>query len=68
MYVYLGLGVNSDGAGVAVAAGASTSNQVAEASQCGRCRRTVRAIIAAHKGVASNEAPHRPLESASEAT
>ena len=49
MYVCLCLGVTSDTIGRAVAAGATTSKQVAEAcgagSECGRCRRTVRAII-----------------------
>ncbi|EKF21250.1 BFD-like [2Fe-2S] binding domain protein [Mycolicibacterium hassiacum DSM 44199] len=37
-----------------VANGATTSKQIAEAcgagSDCGRCRRTLRAIIAAHHG------------------
>ncbi len=51
MYVCLCLGVTSETVKSAVAAGASTSKQVAAAcgagSQCGRCRRTVRAIIAA---------------------
>jgi bacterioferritin-associated ferredoxin len=49
MYVCLCLGVTSDAVSRAVAAGASTTKQVADAcgagSQCGRCRRTVRAII-----------------------
>jgi len=49
MYVFLCLGVTSDTVTRAVAAGASTSKQVADVcgagSQCGRCRRTVRAII-----------------------
>ncbi|MFG1934845.1 bacterioferritin-associated ferredoxin [Mycobacterium sp. NPDC048908] len=49
MYVCLCLGVTSDTIGRAVAAGATTSKQVADAcgagSECGRCRRTVRAII-----------------------
>jgi bacterioferritin-associated ferredoxin len=51
MYVCLCLGVTSETVKSAVAAGALTSKQVAAAcgagSQCGRCRRTVRAIIAA---------------------
>lgn len=51
MYVCLCLGVTSDTISRAVAAGATTSKQVAEScgagSECGRCRRTVRAIIAA---------------------
>jgi bacterioferritin-associated ferredoxin len=50
MYVCLCLGVTSDTVRQAVAGGASTTKQVAEVcgagSQCGRCRRTVRAIIA----------------------
>ncbi|HTI76071.1 MAG TPA: (2Fe-2S)-binding protein [Mycobacterium sp.] len=49
MYVCLCLGVTSDTINRAVTAGATTSKQVAEAcgagSECGRCRRTVRAII-----------------------
>ncbi len=52
MYVCLCVGVTSHTVADAVAAGALTSKQVAEAcgagSQCGRCRRTVRAIIAAN--------------------
>jgi bacterioferritin-associated ferredoxin len=51
MYVCLCLGVTSETINQAVAAGATTSKQVADAcgagSECGRCRRTVRAIIAA---------------------
>jgi bacterioferritin-associated ferredoxin len=51
MYVCLCLGVTSETVKSAVAAGALTSKQVAAAcgagSQCGRCRRTVRAIIVA---------------------
>jgi bacterioferritin-associated ferredoxin len=51
MYVCLCLGVTSDTVRRAVAGGALTSKQVADVcgagSQCGRCRRTVRAIIAA---------------------
>jgi bacterioferritin-associated ferredoxin len=50
MYVCLCLGVTSETVSRTVADGATTSKQVAEAcgagSQCGRCRRTVRAIIA----------------------
>jgi bacterioferritin-associated ferredoxin len=49
MYVCLCLGVTSDTVSRAVGAGASTSKEVANmcgaGSQCGRCRRTVRAII-----------------------
>jgi bacterioferritin-associated ferredoxin len=58
MYVCLCLGVTSDTVTRAVVAGACTTKQVAEAceagSQCGRCRRTVRAIIEA---VAERETP-----------
>jgi bacterioferritin-associated ferredoxin len=50
MYVCLCLGVTSDTVSRAVAAGATTSKEVADVcgagSQCGRCRRTVRAVIA----------------------
>lgn len=50
MYVCLCLGVTSDTVSRAAAAGAVTTKAVAEAcgagSQCGRCKRTVRAIIA----------------------
>lgn len=53
MYVCLCLGVTSQTVADAVATGATTSNEVAKAcgagSQCGRCRRTVRAIIDAAK-------------------
>jgi len=49
MYVCLCLGVTSQAVTVAVNAGATTTNQVASdtgaGSQCGRCRRNVRAII-----------------------
>jgi bacterioferritin-associated ferredoxin len=51
MFVCLCLGVTSQEVANAVANGASTSKQVAKmcgaGSECGRCRRTVRAIIAA---------------------
>ena len=50
MYVCLCLGITTEAVRDAVEGGASTSRQVAAAcgagSQCGRCRRTVRAIIA----------------------
>lgn len=50
MYVCLCMGVTSETVRDAVANGATTSKQVADACQagtgCGRCRRTVRAIIA----------------------
>ena len=51
MYVCLCHGVTSHTVTEAVAAGAATSKQVAAAclagAECGRCRRTVRAIIEA---------------------
>jgi bacterioferritin-associated ferredoxin len=57
MYVCLCAGVTSQTAAEVVAAGASTSKQVADAcgagSECGRCRRTVRAIIAAQRASAT---------------
>ncbi|WP_163756846.1 (2Fe-2S)-binding protein [Mycobacterium botniense] len=60
MFVCLCVGVTSQTVAEAVAAGASTSKQVAAicgaGSECGRCRRTVRAIIAA----ASNPTSTRP--------
>jgi bacterioferritin-associated ferredoxin len=51
MFVCLCTGVTSQVVSDLVAAGASTSKQIAEAcgagADCGRCRRTVRAIIEA---------------------
>ena len=51
MFVCLCMGVTSHDVTECVAKGARTSKQVAEAcgagGDCGRCRRTVRAIIAA---------------------
>jgi bacterioferritin-associated ferredoxin len=51
MYVCLCYGVSSQTVADAVAAGASTSKEVAKmcgaGSDCGRCRRSVRAIIEA---------------------
>jgi bacterioferritin-associated ferredoxin len=51
MFVCLCTGVTSQAVSDLVAAGASTSKQIADAcgagADCGRCRRTVRAIIAA---------------------
>ena len=50
MFVCLCLGITSQDVANAVRSGASTSKQVAKicgaGSECGRCRRTVRAIIA----------------------
>lgn len=52
MFVCLCMGVTSHVVNDVVAAGASSSKEVAEAcgagSECGRCRRTLRAIIEAH--------------------
>lgn len=54
MYVCLCNGVTSQTVVEVVATGATTSNRVAQAcgagADCGRCRRTVRAIIAAAQG------------------
>ncbi|BCO35834.1 (2Fe-2S)-binding protein [Mycobacterium heckeshornense] len=51
MYVCLCVGATSHAVSEAVARGASTSKEVAAAcgagADCGRCRHTVRAIIAA---------------------
>jgi bacterioferritin-associated ferredoxin len=53
MYVCLCVGVTNQTVADAVAAGATTSKQVADAcgagAECGRCRRTVRAIIEARR-------------------
>jgi bacterioferritin-associated ferredoxin len=68
MYVCLCVGVTNHTVLDAVAAGASTSKQVADAcgagTECGRCRRTVRAIIEAQKAAAAptrvrGDAPNR---------
>ncbi|KUI36998.1 (2Fe-2S)-binding protein [Mycobacterium sp. IS-1496] len=52
MFVCLCMGVTSHVVNDVIAAGASTSKEIAEAcgagSECGRCRRTLRAIIEAH--------------------
>ncbi|MDT5326853.1 MAG: bacterioferritin-associated ferredoxin [Mycobacterium sp.] len=57
MYVCLCAGVTNQTVADAVAAGATTSKQVAEAcgagSECGRCRHTVRAIIEARRSAAA---------------
>ena len=67
MFVCLSNGVTSQVVAEAVDAGARTCNQVAQAcgagAECGRCRRTVRAIIDAadcaevkrHKGFVHKE-------------
>jgi bacterioferritin-associated ferredoxin len=53
MYVCLCVGVTNQTVSDAVAQGASTSNEIAAicgaGGDCGRCRRTLRAIIAASK-------------------
>lgn len=67
MFVCLCTGVTSHVVNEVVAAGASTSKEIAEAcgagSDCGRCRRTLRAIIDAHAvngcGAAVNGCPSR---------
>lgn len=66
MYVCLCGGVTNQVVADAIDAGASTCKEVADAcaagSECGRCRRTVRAIIDARRGAeASPRVPdHRP--------
>jgi bacterioferritin-associated ferredoxin len=54
MYVCLCNGVTSQVVADAVSKGASTTKEVAEAcgagAECGRCRRTVRAILSASSG------------------
>jgi bacterioferritin-associated ferredoxin len=49
------MGITSHDVNECVANGATTSKQIAEAcgagGDCGRCRRTLRAIIAAHQEV-----------------
>ncbi|CDO05302.1 (2Fe-2S)-binding protein [Mycolicibacterium cosmeticum] len=53
MFVCLCTGATTQAVSEAVAAGATTSKQIAEAcgagSDCGRCRRTLRAILAASR-------------------
>jgi bacterioferritin-associated ferredoxin len=57
------MGVTSHVVDEVVANGARTSKQIAEAcgagGDCGRCRRTLRAIIAAHHGV--NDCPSKSV-------
>jgi bacterioferritin-associated ferredoxin len=61
MFVCLCTGVTSQTVADLVAAGASSSKQIADAcgagADCGRCRRTVRAIIAA--AACADECPRR---------
>jgi bacterioferritin-associated ferredoxin len=58
MFVCLCAGVTNQTVAAAVDAGAKTSKAVADAcgagSECGRCRRTVRAIIDARRGAAAS--------------
>ncbi len=65
MYVCLCLGVTIENVSDAVNAGASTCNQVAEAcgagSECGRCRRTVRSIIASSPSLTSKTVGRKPV-------
>ncbi|MCX2713296.1 (2Fe-2S)-binding protein [Mycolicibacterium sp. J2] len=53
MFVCLCTGATTQAVSDAVAAGATTSKQIAEAcgagSDCGRCRRTLRAILSASR-------------------
>lgn len=60
MYVCLCVGATSQTVSDAVARGACTSKEVAAlcgaGGECGRCRRTVRAIIAAAAGAVELEA------------
>ncbi|MDQ2636982.1 MAG: (2Fe-2S)-binding protein [Actinomycetota bacterium] len=55
MFVCLCTGITSSDVDAVVANGATTSKQIAEAcgagGDCGRCRRTLRAIIEAHHEV-----------------
>ncbi|BBX37310.1 BFD/(2Fe-2S)-binding domain-containing protein [Mycolicibacterium mageritense DSM 44476 = CIP 104973] len=53
MFVCLCTGATSHVVNEVIAAGAATSKQVADAcgagADCGRCKRTIRAILAAHR-------------------
>ncbi|EUA07558.1 BFD-like [2Fe-2S] binding domain protein [Mycobacterium kansasii 732] len=59
MYVCLCNGVTSQTVAEAVADGASTTKDVAQAcgagADCGRCRRTIHAILGARRGGAAAE-------------
>jgi bacterioferritin-associated ferredoxin len=61
VFVCLCTGVTSHVVNEVVAAGASTSKEIAEAcgagSDCGRCRRTLRAILDAHSAHPVNGCP-----------
>lgn len=58
MFVCLCTGATSQVVNEIVESGATTSKEVAEAcgagADCGRCRRTIRAIIAAHQAAGGN--------------
>jgi bacterioferritin-associated ferredoxin len=58
MYVCLCMGITNQAVADAVCAGARTSKDVADVcsagSECGRCRRTVRAIIEAQTAAAAH--------------
>ncbi|HEX7323466.1 MAG TPA: (2Fe-2S)-binding protein [Mycobacterium sp.] len=66
MYVCLCGGITNQTVSEAVAAGASTSNQVAAAcgagADCARCRRTIQTIIAARKTMSDCAGPDEHLE------
>lgn len=59
MYVCLCAGVTSQQVAEAIAAGASTTKQVGEltgaGTVCGRCRNTIRALIAASSQVQAGD-------------
>lgn len=63
MFVCLCTGATNHDVDAAVAAGASTSKEVTAAcgagGDCGRCRRTLRAIIAAHQASSCALHAHR---------
>jgi bacterioferritin-associated ferredoxin len=66
MYVCLCVGVTNQTVSEVVAGGASTSKEIAAAcgagGDCGRCRRTLRAILAASaKSKANSEATLEPI-------
>lgn len=69
MFVCLCMGVTSHDVDKAVANGACTSKQITEAcgagGDCGRCRRTIRAIIATHHDGAGcpskSNCPRKPV-------
>ncbi|MED5814762.1 (2Fe-2S)-binding protein [Mycolicibacterium sp. 050232] len=62
MFVCLCTGATSQVVNEIVESGARTSKEVAEAcgagADCGRCRRTIRAIIAAHQAAEGRPSEH----------